>query len=73
MNAQVKLAEMADKTTRRGQDKQVEAKQQAAGAAGANANGNPAGTRQRDTQRSAGATDSAGEGRNPKGEGRTVA
>lgn len=28
--------------------------------------------RERDSQRSAGATDSAGEGRNPKGEGRTV-
>ena len=29
------------------------------------------GNRERDSQRSAGATDSAGEGRNPKGEGRT--
>lgn len=74
MNAATKLAEMADKTTRRGQDKQVEAR--AAGTsstgAGANANGNPAGTRQRDTTRSAGATDSAGAARNPKGEGRTT-
>ena len=30
-------------------------------------------TRQRDAARSAGATDSAGEARNPKGEGRTTA
>lgn len=30
------------------------------------------GNRERDSQRSAGATDSAGEGRNPKGEGRTT-
>lgn len=30
-------------------------------------------TRQRDSERSSGATDSAGEGRNPKGEGRTTA
>lgn len=29
-------------------------------------------SRERDSERSAGATDSAGEGRNPKGEGRTV-
>lgn len=72
MNAQTKLAEMADKTTRRGQDKQVEARQAATSRAGANANGNPPGTRQRDTQRSAGATDSVGEGRNPKGDGRSV-
>lgn len=72
MNAAQKVAEMSDKTTRRGQDKQVEAKQQAASAGGANANGNPSGTRQRDTQRSANATDSAGEARNPKGEGRTT-
>lgn len=73
MNAATKLAEMADKTTRRGQDKQVEARQNASTAsAGANANGNPTGTRQRDTQRSANATDSAGAARNPKGEGRTT-
>lgn len=80
MNAAVKTAEMADKTARRGQDKQeANAKAQAeaaakqpAPAAGANASGNPAGTRQRDTQRSANATDSAGAARNPKGEGRTT-
>lgn len=78
MNAATKLAEMADATTRRGQDKsEAQAKAAAAAkpaapAAGANANGNPAGTRQRDTQRSANATDSAGAGRNPKGEGRTT-
>lgn len=83
MNAATKLAEMADETTRRGQDIQEKtakeaAKQKAAvkpagtPAAGANANGNPTGTRQRDTTRSAGATDSAGGGRNPKGEGRTT-
>lgn len=83
MNAAVKVAEMGDKTTRRGQDKQeAQAKEgikaqaearAAAPAAGANANGNPKGTRQRDTERSANATDSAGQGRNPKGEGRTTA
>lgn len=74
MNAAVKTAEMADKTTRRGQDKQQETASTAneARAAGANASGNPTGTRQRDTERSANATDSAGEGRNPKGEGRTT-
>lgn len=40
----------------------------------AKSTGETAGTanRQRDSERSAGATDSAGEGRNPKGEGRTV-
>ncbi len=75
MNAAQKLAEMADATTRRGQDKQVEARRAAtagASGAGANANGNPTGTRQRDTTRSASRTDSAGEARNPKGEGRTT-
>lgn len=77
MNAATKLAEMADETTRRGQDKSAEQAAAAAAAkpaasAGANASGNPAGTRQRDTQRSANRTDSAGEGRNPKGEGRTT-
>lgn len=72
MNAAVKLAEMADETTRRGQDKQVEARQVATASAGANRNGNPTGTRQRDTTRSANATDSAGAARNPKGEGRTT-
>lgn len=77
MNAATKLAEMADATTRRGQDKsEAQAKAAAAAkpaaSAGANANGNPAGTRQRDTQRTAQATDSAGAGRNPKGEGRTT-
>jgi PBSX family phage portal protein len=73
MNAATKVAEMADKTTRRGQDKSAAAAaaKPAPGAAGANANGNPVGTRQRDTQRSAAATDSQGEGRNAKGEGRT--
>lgn len=74
MNAAKKLAEMSDKTTRRGQDKsEAAAKEQAkaAPAAGANANGNPAGTRQRDTERSAARTDSNGTGRSPKGEGRT--
>lgn len=73
MNAATKLAEMADKTTRRGQDKQAETRAAAPSAsAGANASGNPTGTRQRDTTRSAGATDSAGEARNPKGEGRST-
>lgn len=73
MNAQSKIAEMSDQTARRGQDKQVQAKQTAAaGKAGANASGNPTGTRQRDTTRSANATDSAGAARNPKGEGRTT-
>ena len=76
MNAALKQAEMADKTARRGQDKQEAAAKETAAAkvppAGANASGNPAGTRQRDTQRSAQATDSAGEGRNPKGDGRTT-
>lgn len=76
MNAQFKIAQMTDATARRGQDKSqaAAAAKPASGAnAGANANGNPTGTRQRDTQRSAAATDSAGEGRNPKGEGRTNA
>lgn len=75
MNAATKLAEMADETTRRGQDKAEAAakeKAKAVPAAGANASGNPAGTRQRDTTRSANATDSAGAARNPKGEGRTT-
>ena len=76
MNAATKLAEMADKTTRRGQDKAAEARASGVAgsspAAGANANGNPAGTRQRDTERSSNATDSAGAARNPKGEGRTT-
>ncbi len=73
MNAASKIAELNNETARRGQDKSVEARQQSGtGGAGANANGNPAGTRQRDTQRSANATDSAGEARNPKGEGRTT-
>ena len=74
MNASVKLAEMADATTRRGQDiskKTAESAAKSPAVAGANVNGNPVGTRQRDTERSANSTDGAGEGRNPKGEGRT--
>lgn len=76
MNAATKVAEMNDATTRRGQDKSQETAQATAAArtasAGANASGNPRGTRQRDTTRSANATDSAGASRNPKGEGRTT-
>lgn len=66
MNAQAKIAEMSDKTTRRGQDKQVEAKANAA------AGTSPVTNRERDATRSANATDSAGEARNPKGEGRST-
>ncbi len=51
---------------RKGGDKPVELKPQQAADARAQ------GTRARDAARSAGATDSAGEGRNPKGEGRTT-
>lgn len=51
---------------RKGGDKPLDLKPQQA--ADARAKGN----RERDAQRSAGATDSAGEGRNPKGEGRTT-
>lgn len=77
MNAATKLAEMADETARRGQDLTAEQAKRTAAAkpptsAGANASGNPKGTRQRDTTRSAGATDSAGAARNPKGEGRST-
>lgn len=49
-----------------GGDKVVEQKPQQA------AENRAQGNRERDAQRSAGATDSAGEGRNPKGEGRTA-
>lgn len=81
MNAAAKVAQMSDKTIRRGQDITAETAaatpKPAAGTgagAGANASGNPAGTRQRDTARSANATDSAGSatGRNAKGDGRAT-
>jgi PBSX family phage portal protein len=76
MNAAAKIAELNNATTRRGQDKAAERRAAASptnpqAGAGANANGNPQGTRQRDTQRTANATDSAGQGRNAKGDGRT--
>jgi PBSX family phage portal protein len=72
MNAQMKIAQMSDRTARAAQRANANATGSAPASAGANANGNPAGTRQRDTQRTANATDSAGAARNPKGEGRTT-
>jgi PBSX family phage portal protein len=54
------------KTGLKGGDDIVDLKAQAGAEAAAKGN------RTRDAERSAGATDSAGEGRNPKGEGRTV-
>lgn len=67
MNAQQKIAEMSDATARRGQDKQAEAK-----ATAASGGQSPVTNRERDATRSANATDSAGEARNPKGEGRST-
>lgn len=54
------------KTGLKGGDEVVDLKADAASEAAAQGN------RERDSRRSAGATDSAGEGRNPKGEGRTA-
>jgi hypothetical protein len=79
MNAAAKVAAQADSTIRRGQDITAQTAaatpKPAAGTgagAGANSSGNPKGTTQRSTERSAGATDSAGEGRNAKGDGRST-